>query len=93
MNKPVLPTPHFDAVADQQRAILEHDGKRHDPFSPPYVPSLHLGDLRDEEEGVDYAVLVSRRMSSIPDTLNSQSTRAVQQVLYRATALPPRYEG
>ena len=77
MNKPVLPTPHFDAVADQQRAILEHDGKRHDPFSPPYVPSLHLGDLRDEEEGVDYAVLVSRRISPLSDILHSHYTCAV----------------
>ena len=65
MNKPVLPTPHFDSVADEQRAILEHEGKRHDPFAPPYVPNLHLGDVRDEEEGIDYAVLVSNLLCLI----------------------------
>ena len=33
--------------------------KRHDPFAPPYVPGLFLGEVRDEFEGHEYVVLVS----------------------------------
>ena len=58
-NKPTLPTPHFDPAADENRAILEQGGKRQDPFAPPYVPNLLLGDVKDEEEGTEYIVLVS----------------------------------
>ena len=58
-NKPTLPTPRFDSDADERRATLEQQGKRHDPFSPPYVPNLLLGDLKDEQEGDEYVVLVS----------------------------------
>ncbi|KAJ3558018.1 hypothetical protein NM688_g1156 [Phlebia brevispora] len=58
-NKPTLPTPHFDADADERRAILEGEGKRHDPFAPPYIPNLLLGDLKDEE-GEEYVVLFNK---------------------------------
>lgn len=57
-NKPPLPTPHFDANTDERRAVLGEEGKKFDPFAPPYVPSLHLGDLKDEAEGDEYVVLV-----------------------------------
>ena len=44
-----------------------HDGQANkeavksklDPFSPPYVPNLHIGELRDEDEREEFAVLVS----------------------------------
>ncbi|PSS38047.1 hypothetical protein PHLCEN_2v132 [Hermanssonia centrifuga] len=58
--KPSLPTPHFDANADERRAILGKEGKKFDPFAPPYVPGLYLGDVKDEEEGVEYAVLFNK---------------------------------
>jgi ATP adenylyltransferase len=30
-----------------------------DPFLPPYVPDLYVGELKGEEPGEDYVVLVS----------------------------------
>lgn len=49
--KPTLPAPHFDAVLGVS--------KSKDPFSPPYIPGLFLGELKDEEEGQEYVLLVS----------------------------------
>jgi sulfate adenylyltransferase (ADP) / ATP adenylyltransferase len=43
--------------------VLGHDGKKFDPFAPPYIPNLHLGDLKDEVEGDEYVVLVSKSCS------------------------------
>jgi hypothetical protein len=57
-NKPKLPTPHFDAATDERRSLSSKDGKKFDPFSPPYVSNLHLGELKDEEEGEEYVILV-----------------------------------
>ena len=34
------------------------DEKKKDPFAPPYVEKLHVGDLTDEVEGDEYVVLV-----------------------------------
>jgi ATP adenylyltransferase len=55
LQKPDLPTPHFEpgTGADHQKE------KRADVFEPPYNPNLYVGELRDEEEGTEYAVLVS----------------------------------
>ena len=36
----------------------EQEKKRPDPFAPPYVPNLLLGEVRDEFEGHEYVVLV-----------------------------------
>nr|GAT58563.1 predicted protein [Mycena chlorophos] len=52
-NKPTLPTPDF---APQEL----HEKKKEDPFSPPYNPHLHVGDIRDEESGTEYAVLLNK---------------------------------
>ncbi|CCM01925.1 uncharacterized protein FIBRA_03998 [Fibroporia radiculosa] len=51
--KPHLPTPHFEVAA-------QLESSRPDPFSPPYVPNLYLGELRDEEEGAEYVVLFNK---------------------------------
>ncbi|EKM54234.1 uncharacterized protein PHACADRAFT_123099 [Phanerochaete carnosa HHB-10118-sp] len=59
-NKPHLPTPHFDASTDERRAELSLNGKKFDPFTPPYVPNLHLGDLKDEVDGDEYVVLFNK---------------------------------
>ncbi len=53
-----MPTPHFDAEADAKHAQLSEEGRTFDPFAPPYVPNLYIGELKDEEEGDEYAVLV-----------------------------------
>lgn len=53
-----MPTPHFDADADAKHAQLSAEGRTFDPFAPPYVPNLYIGELKDEEEGDEYAVLV-----------------------------------
>lgn len=37
------------------------DGKKKDPFSPPYVEKLLVGELTDEVEGDEYVVLVRKR--------------------------------
>ena len=55
-NKPRLPTPDFSEDAP---AAKEQEKKRHDPFAPPYVPNLYLGEVRDEAEGNEYVILVS----------------------------------
>ncbi|KAG1799743.1 ATP adenylyltransferase-domain-containing protein [Suillus plorans] len=34
--------------------------KKYDPFAPPYVPNLHVGDLRDESSGTEYGVLLNK---------------------------------
>lgn len=52
--KPPLSTPHFDLPSTEP--VLS---KPPDPFDPPYNPNLFLGELKDEEEGLEYAVLVS----------------------------------
>ncbi|KAH9002052.1 ATP adenylyltransferase-domain-containing protein [Lactarius hatsudake] len=53
--KPPLPTPHFEGAAgDHEKA------KRTDPFKPPYNPNLYVGELKDEEEGTEYIVLLNK---------------------------------
>lgn len=44
-----MPTPHLEREKE----------KREDVFNPPYNPNLYVGELRDEDEGIEYAVLVS----------------------------------
>ncbi|KAI0930179.1 hypothetical protein AcW1_008934 [Taiwanofungus camphoratus] len=51
--KPQLPAPRFD-VAEQAKV------NKSDPFAPPYVPNLYLGDLRDEEEEAEYVILFNK---------------------------------
>jgi len=48
--KPALPTPHFDAGLGVS--------KSKDPFAPPYIPGLFLGELKDEEE--EYVLLLNK---------------------------------
>ncbi|KAJ7187952.1 ATP adenylyltransferase-domain-containing protein [Mycena filopes] len=54
-DKPTLPIPNFTA---HDNTPLK--GKGPDPFEPPYNPNLHVGDLRDEENAEDYAVLLNK---------------------------------
>ncbi|KAH9895084.1 ATP adenylyltransferase-domain-containing protein [Cubamyces lactineus] len=56
-NKPRLPTPDFNEDAP---AAKEQEKKRHDPFAPPYVPNLYLGEVRDEAEGNEYVILFNK---------------------------------
>lgn len=60
LRKPELPTPHFEpseaAALDKARVA--------DPFAPPYIPALYLGELRDQEEDAQYVILV-RMMNSV----------------------------
>ncbi|CAE6364689.1 unnamed protein product [Rhizoctonia solani] len=51
--KPAQPAPNF-AKAD-----------RPDPFAPPYVPDLFIGELKDELEGDEYVILFNK-FSVIP---------------------------
>ncbi|KAJ1300367.1 hypothetical protein OPQ81_005186 [Rhizoctonia solani] len=51
--KPVLPAPDFAKV------------DKPDPFAPPYVPELFIGELKDELEGDEYAILLNK-FSVIP---------------------------
>jgi ATP adenylyltransferase len=46
-----MPTPLFE------RSTLNERGD--DVFKPPYNPNLYVGELRDEDEGTEYVVLVS----------------------------------
>ena len=60
-----MPSPHFDAEADARNSQVVNGGKKSDPFAPPYVPNLHVGELKDEQEGDEYVVLVRHRHSSL----------------------------
>ncbi|KAI0744251.1 HIT-like protein [Daedaleopsis nitida] len=61
-NKPRLPTPDFSKDAPSAE---EQEKKRADPFAPPYVPNLLLGEVRDEFEGHEY-VLLFNKFSVVP---------------------------
>ncbi|KZT72235.1 hypothetical protein DAEQUDRAFT_755402 [Daedalea quercina L-15889] len=50
--KPHLPTPHFNTP--------QSPSGKPDPFAPPYIPGLYLGDIRDEEEGTEYVILFNK---------------------------------
>jgi ATP adenylyltransferase len=54
LQKPDFPAPHFESGAGNHEKET-----RADVFKPPYNPNLHVGELRDEEEGTEYVVLVS----------------------------------
>ncbi|EIM83050.1 uncharacterized protein STEHIDRAFT_102585 [Stereum hirsutum FP-91666 SS1] len=57
LHKPPLPTPHFDPASESDA----HTGKgKPDPFMPPYVPNLYIGELKDEEEGDEYVFLLNK---------------------------------
>ncbi|KAI0630099.1 ATP adenylyltransferase-domain-containing protein [Trametes polyzona] len=56
-NKPQLPTPDFSKDAPP---AAEQEKKRPDPFAPPYVPNLYLGEVRDEEDGAEYVILFNK---------------------------------
>lgn len=51
--KPQLPAPHFDTAVQLQP-------EKPDPFAPPYVPNLYLGELRDELEDAEYVILLNK---------------------------------
>jgi len=61
--KITLPTPHFDPDVKSQEELpaQDYNGGRPDPFSPPYVANLHVGDLKDEgEDGAEFAILLNK---------------------------------
>ncbi|CCO36412.1 hypothetical protein BN14_10546 [Rhizoctonia solani AG-1 IB] len=51
--KPTLPAPDFAKV------------EKPDPFAPPYVPDLFIGELKDELDGDEYVILLNK-FSVIP---------------------------
>ncbi|KAH9935653.1 HIT-like protein [Fomitopsis serialis] len=51
--KPNLPTPHFNSAPQLS------SGKP-DPFAPPYILNLCLGEIKDEEEGTEYVILFNK---------------------------------
>ncbi|KAI0062878.1 ATP adenylyltransferase [Artomyces pyxidatus] len=50
LQKPTLPTPHFNQTSNDKL----------DPFKAPYNPNLYVGELKDDEEGVEYVVLLNK---------------------------------
>ncbi|KAG2150976.1 ATP adenylyltransferase [Suillus clintonianus] len=57
--KPVASVPAEEAgVASSNQS--DDASKKPDPFAPPYVPNLHVGDLSDESSGVEYGVLLNK---------------------------------
>jgi len=57
LHKPTLPTPHFDSSNDRTSI---NNGKQKDPFKPPYNPNLLVGELKDENEGTEYVILLNK---------------------------------
>ena len=53
-----MPTPHFerDSLTEREK---EKEKRGDDVFKPPYNPNLYVGELKDEDEGTEYVVLVS----------------------------------
>ncbi|THH16184.1 hypothetical protein EW146_g4410 [Bondarzewia mesenterica] len=62
-HKPHLPTPHFDLVKESDAFPSK---VKTDPFQPPYDPNLYVGELKDEEEGTEYVVLLNK-FSVVPN--------------------------
>jgi ATP adenylyltransferase len=59
--KPVVPLPAGEAaIAPSDQSDSDKTSKSSDPFAPPYVPNLHVGDLRDESSGAEYGVLLNK---------------------------------
>ncbi|KAF9567972.1 hypothetical protein CPC08DRAFT_757855 [Agrocybe pediades] len=59
-HKPPLPTPHFDKNADTEQALEGSNGKKFDPFAPPYNKNLYVGELKEEESGEEFVVLLNK---------------------------------
>jgi len=53
-HKPTLPTPHFGVDETVKKTL--------DPFAPPYIPNLYLGELKDEIDEEEYVLLVSKKV-------------------------------
>lgn len=65
--KPKLPTPQFDdqsGTDTTSKGDLANERSKPDPFAPPYIQNLLIGELKDEDEGVEYVILVSPRFRS-----------------------------
>lgn len=59
--KPTASPPATEAgSAPSQDNQQDATSKNSDPFAPPYVPNLHVGDLRDESSGAEYGVLLNK---------------------------------
>jgi ATP adenylyltransferase len=73
--KPVVPLPAGEAgIAPSDQSDSDKTSKNFDPFAPPYVPNLHVGDLRDESSGAEYGVLVRSLFSGNPSISSSASS-------------------
>ncbi|TFY80467.1 hypothetical protein EWM64_g3545 [Hericium alpestre] len=57
LQKPPLPSPHFDPPSVH---LAPDHLKGVDPFLPPYNPQLYVGELKDEEEGIEYVILLNK---------------------------------
>ncbi|PCH43417.1 ATP adenylyltransferase [Wolfiporia cocos MD-104 SS10] len=84
--KPALPTPHFETAAALQP-------QKPDPFAPPYVPNLYLGELRDDEAGAEYVILfnkysvVPRHILLVTKEYQSQTSPLLPQDLVQVYSL------
>ncbi|KAJ3489038.1 hypothetical protein NLI96_g2403 [Meripilus lineatus] len=56
--KPELPAPSLELLAEKERNADK--GTKTDPFAPPYIPNLFLGELKDPEENAEYVVLFNK---------------------------------
>ncbi|RDB24926.1 Diadenosine 5',5'''-P1,P4-tetraphosphate phosphorylase 2 [Hypsizygus marmoreus] len=58
--KPQLPTPDLEADPSAKADLtVPNEKKLVDPFTPPFNPNLHIGDLCDED-GEEYVVLLNK---------------------------------
>ncbi|CAE6359746.1 unnamed protein product [Rhizoctonia solani] len=67
--KPVLPEPTSDQT------------DKPDPFAPPYVPDLYVGDLKDELDGDEYVILVPQQIQRDLGTFLNGHQRQVIHLL------------
>ncbi|KAH7916543.1 ATP adenylyltransferase-domain-containing protein [Hygrophoropsis aurantiaca] len=57
--KPVEPPSNTDSGVSPTNQPDE-PARKPDPFAPPYVPNLHVGDMHDEDSSTDYVVLLNK---------------------------------
>ena len=78
LQKPSSPIPHF---------VQGEKEKRSDPFKSPYNPNLYVGELKDEEEGTEYVVLVSGYATAVLRSLYEKRILFLRMT-YSSTSTP-----
>ena len=64
-----------------------------DPFAPPYVPNLHLGELKDTEEDAEYACKIMNQIKLWGKPIRVNKVRLLSAYFSHDLALYSGYVG